>query len=309
MFVIQKLYEMRKYIQQIITVSMLYLMFVFITPAVAQKGDGVSILFLGSSSTYCHDLPQQVSDLLNVNAGWNSKAFLTGKSGTSFHEYLRPGFEAQYGLKTGQTLLEKIMDEKFDYVVIQQITYFMGEKDSAEIITSTKSVCDAVRKTGGIPVFYEMGWRLGPENETGRIMILDEALKNQIKHYAPCSRAWKKVRAERPDIELHNLPDIDHPGTLGNYLNMCCFYAAFTGKSPVGLPADVKFWPRFGSFDKELAKEKLKTAELDYYHEVMPEWMQMISCMGGEKQLEPEIASYLQETAWIVYNEINQKLK
>jgi hypothetical protein len=117
------------------------------------------------------------------------------------------------------------------------------------------------------------------------------------------------VRAERPDIELHNLPDTDHPGTLGNYLNMCCFYAAFTCKSPVGLPADVKFWPRFGSFDKELAKVKLKTAELDYYHEVMPEWMQMISCMGGEKQLEPEIASYLQETAWSVYNEINQKLK
>jgi hypothetical protein len=31
--------------------------------------------------------------------------------------------------------------------------------------------------------------------------------------------------------------------------------------------------------------------------------------MGGEKKLEPEIASYLQETAWSVYNEINQKLK
>jgi hypothetical protein len=273
------------------------------------KEESIKILFLGSSSTYCHDLPKQVADLLKVNAGWNSKAFLTGKSGTGFHEYLRPGFEAQYGLKTGQTLLEKIKDEKYDFVVIQQITYFMGEKDSAEIIASTKSVCDAVRKAGGIPVFYEMGWRLGPENEIGRIMILDEALKNQIKHYAPCSRAWKKVRAERPDIELHNLPDTDHPGTLGNYLNMCCFYAAFTGKSPVGLSADVKFWPRFGSFDKELAKEKLKTAELDYYHEVMPEWMQMISIMSGEKHLDTEVALYLQKTAWSVYNEIHMKLK
>jgi hypothetical protein len=300
---------MRKNNQHRIAGFLLCLMFLLIIPAEAQEKGGVSILFLGSSSTYCHDLPQQVSDLLNINAGWNSKAFLTGKSGTGFHEYLRPGFEAQYGLKAGQTVLEKIRDEKYDYVVIQQITYFMGEKDSVEIIASTKSVCDAVRKAGGIPVFYEMGWRLGPENEAGRIMILDEALKNQIKHYAPCSRAWKKVRTERPDIELHNLPDTDHPGTLGNYLNMCCFYAAFTGISPVGLPADVKFWPRFGNFDKELAKEILKTAELDYYHEVMPDWMQTISCMGGEKQLEPEIASYLQEIAWSVYNEINQKLK
>jgi hypothetical protein len=300
---------MRKKNQNRLFGVMLCLMFLFIIPTNANNKGKVSILFLGSSSTYCHDLPQQVSDLLNVNAKWDSNAFLTGKSGTGFHEYLRPGFEAQYGLKAGQTLLEKIRVDKHDYVVIQQITYFMGEKDSAEIRNATKNICDAVREAGGIPVFYEMGWRLGPENETGRKMILDEALKNQIKHYVPCSRAWKKVRAERSDIELHNLPDTDHPGTLGNYLNMCCFYAAFTRKSPVGLPANVKYWPPFGGFDKEQAKEKLIAAKLDYYHEVMPDWMQMISSMGGEKQIDTKVARYLQKTAWSVYKEINQKLK
>lgn len=292
--------------------NLLYVnLFLFLLPffglILPQKS--VDILFLGSSSTYCHDLPQQVSDLLNSNAGWSSKALLAGKSGTGFHEYLRPGFEAQYGLYKGQSLLEKISNEKFKFVVIQQITYFMGDKDSVEIRQATKDVCDAVRQSGGIPVFYEMGWRLGPENETGRKMILDEALKNRVKHYAPCSRAWKKVRDERPDIELHNLPDTDHPGTLGNYLNMCCFYAAFTGKSPVGLSSNIKYWPPFGGFDKTVAKEKLNEIELDYYHKVMPEWMQMISCMGGEKQLPSEIALYLQQTAWSVYNEVNQKLK
>ena len=174
------------------------------------------ILFLGSSSTYCHDMPQQVSEWLNQNAGWDSRAYLTGKSGTGFHEYMRPGFEAQYGLEKEQTLLEKIKEEKYDYVVIQQITYFMGDKDSAEIVEDTKILCKAIRDAGGIPIFYEMGWRLGPENEVGRKMILEEAVKNKVTLYAPCSRAWKKVRAERPEIELHNLPDKDHPGTLGN---------------------------------------------------------------------------------------------
>lgn len=267
------------------------------------------ILFLGSSSTYCHDMPLQVSEWLNNYAGWNSNAFLTGKSGTGFHEYLRPGFEAQYGLAEGETLLEKIRHEKFDYVVIQQITYFMGDKDSAEIVEYTKIVCNAVRAASGKPVFYEMGWRLGPENEVGRKMILEEAVKNDVKLYAPCSRAWKRVRAEKPEIELHNLPDTDHPGTLGNYLNLCCFYAAITGQSPVGLPANVKYWPRFGAFDKEEAREKLKTAQLDYYYSVMPEWMQMISIMGGEKEIDKETARYLQTTAWQVYTEINQQLK
>ena len=300
---------MKKNIQYQIAGLLLYLLSIFTGPLSAQDKGEVSILFLGSSSTYCHDLPQQVSGLVNSGAGWNSKAFLTGRSGTGFHEYLRHGFEAQYGLKQGQTLLEKIRDEKYDYVVIQQITYFMGDKDSTEIREATEKVCDAVRAAGGIPVFYEMGWRLGPENETGRSMILGEALKNKIGHYAPCSRAWKKVRAERPDIELHNLPDTDHPGTLGTYLNMCCLYAALTGQSPVGLPANVKFWPLFGGFDKQVARDKLKTAKLDYYHTVMPEWMQMISCMGGEKQLATDTALYLQQTAWDVYNEIKLKLK
>ena len=274
----------------------------------AQNEKGTQVLFLGSSSTYCHDMPLQVSGWLNNYAGWDSKAFLTGKSGTGFHEYLRPEFEAQYGLEAGQTLLEKIRDEKYDYVVIQQITYFMGDKDSTEIIENTKIVCDAVRKAGGIPVFYEMGWRLGPENELGRKMILEEAVKNDVQMYAPCSRAWKKVRAERPDIELHNLPDTDHPGTLGNYLNLCCFYAAITGKSPVGLPGNVNYWPRFGAFDKDAAREKLKTAKLDYYHSVLPEWMQMISIMGGETEIDSETARYLQTAAWEVWKKVNKKL-
>ena len=266
-----------------------------------------NMLFLGSSSTYCHDMPLQVSQWLN-EAGWNTRAYLTGKSGTGFHEYLRPGFNAQYGLKEGQTLLEKIDEEKYDYVVIQQITYFMGEKDSAEIIKDTQILCEAIRKAGGKPVFYEMGWRLGPENETGRTMILEEAKKNKVKMYAPCSRAWKKVRAENPEIELHNLPDSDHPGTLGTYLNLCCFYATITGESPVGLPTHVSNWPRFGAFDKEDARLKLETAELDYYHIVMPEWMKEISIMQKENSIDGKTAKILQKAAWQTWKEVNKEL-
>ncbi len=269
------------------------------------------ILFLGSSSTYAHEMPNQVSEWLNKYAGWNSNAELMGKSGTGFHEYLRPGFQSQYGLKKGQTLLEKIRDENYDYVVIQQITYFMGDKDSVEIIDDTKIICNAIRSAGGIPVFYEMGWRLGPENETGRNLILDEAIKNKVSLYAPCSRAWKKVRSERPDIELHNLPDADHPGTLGTYLNLCCFYAALTGKSPVGLPTKVKNWSPFGASnkDKAIAKQKLETAKLDYYQKVMPEFMQLMSIMGSEKTIDPKIARYLQKAAWKVSKGISHILK
>jgi hypothetical protein len=106
--------------------------FIAVTGHAEPKEKEKRILFLGSSSTYCHDLPLRVSEWLNAHAGWKTKVCLTGKSGTGFHEYLHPGFQSQYGLKEGQSLLEKIRDEKYDYVVIQQITYFMGGEEQID---------------------------------------------------------------------------------------------------------------------------------------------------------------------------------
>lgn len=289
-------------------IRFLVIAFLFLSKTLAaQKFEG-GLLFLGSSSTYCHDLPLQVSEWLNNYAGWKSKAELVGRSGTGFQDYMKPGFIAQYGLSEGQLLTEKIDAGKYNYVVVQQITYFMGDKDSLDIIDKTRLICNTIRKSGAKIVFYEMGWRLGPENETGRNLILREAKKNKIDIYVPCSQAWKTVREQRPDIELHNLPDTDHPGTLGTYLNLCCFYASFTGKSPVGLPADVNFWPRFGAFDKEEARKKLDFHQLDYYHQVMPDWMKLISAMASKTRIDQETALYLQKTAWQVCKQVKRKL-
>ncbi len=283
----------------------IWTLFLFLFLNCCEKEPNITrILWLGSSSTYVHDLPLQVGNWLNEFSDFDSvETFLIGKSGTGFHEYLRDDFEAQYGLPEGQTLLQKIAAEQYDYVVIQQISYFIADSDSVEIIKDTEILADAIRAVGGEPVIYEMGWRLEPLNETGRQMSLREAQKNNISLYAPCSSAWTRVRAERPDIELHNLPDTDHPGTLGTYLNMCCLYAAFTGKSPVGLPRRIESWPRFGAFDKDEARGTLQTAQLDSYHAAMPEWMQMISVMRRQDEIDADIAVYLQQVAWETYQD------
>jgi len=266
------------------------------------------ILWLGSSSTYVHDLPLQTGNWLQHSDKFDSvETHLMGRSGTGFHEYLRPGFKAQYGLKEGQTLLEKIRDEAYNYVVIQQITYFMADSDSVQIIDDTELLGEAIRASGAKPVFYEMGWRLEPLNETGRQMILREAKKNDVTLYAPCSSAWTRVRAERPDIELHNVPDTDHPGTLGTYLNMCCFYVALTGKKPENLPTTIERWPLFGSFDKDEARQRLAQTQLHYYHAAMPTWMQAISNLRWEVDIDPEVADYLQTIAWETWQDKHAK--
>jgi len=289
--------------------KLLLILIVLASPGCRQElAEEESILWLGSSSTYVHDLPLQSSQWLNDYGEMNTTAFLTGKSGTGFHEYMRDSFQAQYGLEPGEILLDKIRNEQNDYVVIQQITYFMADVDSSEIIQKTADLCDAIREAGGEPVFYEMGWRLQAMNQLGRDMILREAVRNHVKYYIPCSTAWTRVRKERPDLELHNLPDRDHPGTLGTYLNLCCTFAALTGTSPEGLPGYLAVWPRFRSFDSLEARKRLDTAELDYYHRVMPAWMQEISVMASQTTLDPSTVRYLQKVAWEVWNEINNEL-
>lgn len=260
--------------------------------------DTVKILWVGSSSTYVHDLPRQTAEWLESHfAPRPVRSCLVGRSGTGFHEYLEPGFEAQYGLKEGQTLLEKIRDGDYDYVVLQMITYFIGADLKQETEKSTDILCAAIREAGAEPVYYEMGWRKGPENEIGRKLITASGRRNFIKYYGPCSSAWKEVRAEIPNIELHNLPDNVHPGTLGTYLNLCCMYAAIAGEKAENPPNRIEVWPRFGAFDEQEAAEKLKNRKLDDYHAAMPGWMQRISVMRTEQAIDAKITGYLNEVA------------
>lgn len=261
--------------------------------------DTVRILWIGSSSTYCHDLPLQTAQWLeSFFYPQPIRSYLVGKSGTGFHEYLEPGFEAQYGLKPGQTLLEKIIREQYDFVVLQMITYFIGADLKEETELSTDILIKAILDSGAEPVIYEMGWRTGPENEIGRQLIADAAEKHQVKYYAACSSAWKKVRAENQSIELHNLPDSDHPGTLGTYLNLSCLYTAFTGKKHQPRVDQIEVWPRFGNFDKKKAAEIVANSNLNYYHSVLPGWMQLISAMRTKQIIKPEEASYLDQVAF-----------
>lgn len=257
------------------------------------------ILWVGSSSTYNHEMPLQVADWLNRYHELDSvQAFMVGRSGTGFHDYLFADFQAQYGLKENQTLIDKILDEKYDYVVLQQIAYFMNAEDSLEIMQANATLCNLIRRAGGEPVFFEMGWNNDTLNMIGRQLIRREAEKNRVKYYVPCSEAWARVREERPDIELFNLPDRSHPGTYGAYLNFCCFYLALTGQLPDPLPKTIDTWPQFGKYDKSYAREQLKTTKQRYFIEPLPEFMRMMSVLKEEKTIPDDIARYLASVAW-----------
>jgi len=90
------------------------------------------------------------------------------------------------------------------------------------------------RHAGARPIFYEMDWEEDELFQTGDKLLFDSAVRLNVP-VVPCRTAWKRVRKEHPLIELHDLPDRTHPGMVGAYLNLCCLYAALSGRSPVGL--------------------------------------------------------------------------
>jgi hypothetical protein len=94
---------------------------------------------------------------------------------------------------------------------------------------------------GGKLVFEQMWIALGvpdhiDETQTRSDKWYDSITTATNSILVPSGHAWYAAYAERPSLQYID-PDWNdgcHPGKFGAYLNICCQYAAITGKSPVG---------------------------------------------------------------------------
>ncbi len=291
--------------------------------AIAPQANTLRLLFAGSSSTYWNDMPNEIAKCISGKGGLvkhqSVTSELVGRSGSDIRVYLDPKSDYQYGVKRGQTFLDKVRDEKFDYVVLMTVCRFiMGDGDEnpdgqAHRDAITK-YCQAIRQSGAEPVFYEMGWGTTEREADGRQRILKLARENDIQVYVPCSTAWARVRSERPDMKLQHPGDNSHPGDLGHFLNLACFYSALVRQSPVGqLPRTFHVWPHLSKSEKESMQDKLdaalKTFQPDAYQAQLPEWMQRNAAAGYAGNVSESDAAYLETVAWETWLEIEKSLR
>jgi len=277
----------------------------------------VRLLFAGSSSMYWNDLPREVARLVDGKLATHPGAKVipeaVGRSGSDIRVYLEPGFNRyEYGVKPGQTFLQKIAEEKPRIVALMVVCRFImgddapkdGSPDHAAAVTR---YCEAIRAAGGEPMFYEMGWGKTEREAEGRKRIFDLAVKNKIRLFAPCSSAWARVYRERPTLALQHPQDNAHPGDAGHFLNLACFYAALTQQSPVGkLPRTFPVWPH-GKYDADEAK--LAAFQPDAYQARMAKWMFKHMSMNATATLDDATATYLETVAWETWRETRQKLQ
>ena len=281
-----------------------------------EAAEPVHFLFAGSSSMYWNDMPREVAKIVDGKfsrrIGQQVIPEAVGRSGSDIRVYLEPGFKRyEYGVKPGQTFLDKIAAEKPDIVAMMVVCRFImgddapkeGQPDHATAVTT---YCKAIRAAGGEPMFYEMGWGKDDKHVEGRKRILELAKQNQIKLFAPCSTAWARVYAEKPDLALQHPQDNAHPGDAGHFLNLACFYAALTGESPVGkLPRTFRVWPH-GKYEADEAK--LAAFQPDAYQAKMAKWMFKHMSMNQTATLDEATASYLEAVAWETWQKVSQTL-
>lgn len=283
------------------------------------------LLFAGSSSVYWNDLPREVARVVDRQVGGFLGSEImpetVGRSFSDIRVYSEPGFKAyEYGVKPGQTFLEKIRDERPPLVVLMVVTMFImdpknvtaaGDNAHADAVTR---YCTAIRAAGGEPAFYEMGWGKGEEARAGRRKLLELAASNRIRVFVPCSTAWERVYAERPALKLQHPKDGAHPGDAGHFLNLACFYAALTEQSPVGrLPRTYPVWPHAlpkPQTAEEKAAEAARVAAFrpDAYQMRMAKWMYRNMSMNLTATLDEPTAAYLETVAWETWQATNAKL-
>jgi len=281
-----------------------------------QAADPVKLIFAGSSSMYWNDLPREVAKVVDGKLATHPGAKVIpeaiGRSGSDIRVYLEPGFNLyEYGVKPGQTFLEKIAAEKPDIVALMVVCRFIMDDDAPtegkpDHAAAVSTYCEAIRAAGGEPMFYEMGWGKDDTHVEGRKRILELARKNRVTLFAPCSSAWARVYAERPELALQHPQDNAHPGDAGHFLNLACFYAALTRESPVGkLPRTFPVWPH-GKYEADEAK--LAAFQPDPYQASMAKWMFKHMSMKATATLEEETAIYLETVAWETWQSVSRQL-
>lgn len=284
----------------------------------------ITLLFAGSSSTYYNDFPREVarvvSGSISGKQGVEVVSAIVGRSGSDIRVYMEPGFHRyEYGVKNGQTFLQKLAEEKPQLVVLQTVCRFiMGDDDptmtgNAHADAITK-YCEAIRAADGEPVLFEMGWGKSEREAEGRQRLFDLAVKNRIKLFAPCSTAWARVYRERPELALQHPKDGSHPGDVGHFLNLACFYATLTGESPIGkLPRTYPVWPHGltkAETDEAKVAEAVKIAAFvpDSYQSKMPKWMYRSMAENLTATLDETTATYLETIAWETWRDVTARL-
>jgi hypothetical protein len=184
--------------------------------------NGVRVLFLGNSLTYCNSLPSLLQQMTaREPRPLDCDSVLVG--GWTLMDHWNAGYAS-----------EKILGERWDFVVLQELS--TGPLDDAEnFFKYARLFGDQIKKAGAEPLLF-MTWSRRDRPRSGTLVPdAYTRLGREINvRVAPVGLAWQKSLKRKPALKLYQ-PDGVHPNPVGSYVAACVFYSMFYNKSPRGV--------------------------------------------------------------------------
>jgi len=199
-------------------------------PGLVPGGDPskpLAILFIGNSYTSVNELPRLVAGLAQAGGRKVEVAQVT-PGGCTLEQHVQTS-----------GAMQQIRSRKWDVVVLQEQS-MLPVVDPEKMYKAARILHAEIQKQGAQTVFFLTWARQNmPEMQDGLNKAYFGIAKELGATVAPVGIAWRQALAADPKLVLHN-PDKSHPNAQGSYLAACVLYATLLGKSPEGLPSEVK---------------------------------------------------------------------
>ncbi|MCP5104422.1 MAG: hypothetical protein GY950_13625 [bacterium] len=198
--------------------------------AVEQDREPLSVLFIGNSFTFYHDLPELTAALAN---SVNKTTVLTVDSVTI------GGATLQQLWESGKAL-ERIKTKKWNYVVLQE-NGGIAMRESGLLCEYAQKFAKEIKNSGAKTLFYiTPAYRDRPQKQPAINRTYFNCAERIMAGIVPVGQAWARAAKEKPGLVLHN-EDKVHSNLTGAYLTACVFYAVLFDKSPTSLPASIEW--------------------------------------------------------------------
>ena len=200
----------------------------------------LSVLFIGNSYTYYHDMPTQIFDQIARAAGYEPNVISVTCGGYSLEQHADP--QNTYGLKVASYLLPKNIN-MFDFVVMQEQSQRPAYNNRAPFYDAVRTISAKAQAINAKPILYSTWGRrsdskdlksMGLTNEsmTWRLAAgysaIGEELNIPVGHVG---LAFYEVYTGNSGIELYD-DDATHPSYAGSYLAAMTLFSKMTGIDP-----------------------------------------------------------------------------
>lgn len=196
-------------------------------PAALGPGGGKRVLFVGNSLTYTNDLPGMVQAMAAA-AGEPLQVMSVAV----------PAFSLEDHWNAGQAGTE-IRRGGWDVVVLQQGPSSLDES-RVLLLEYTRRFAAEIRAAGGTPALYAVWPSVQRSADFDRVSESYALAAQEVDGMLfPAGEAWRAAWRRDPSMQLYGGDDF-HPSAAGTYTAALVIFGKLYGRSPVGLPAQLR---------------------------------------------------------------------